>query len=703
MFRNYFLAGLVITLSGDGSADILASKGYVTGLVANAESRIGSNIVTQIGAAISNVTPAQIGAATSAQGALADTALQVESDPVALAAMATQRIERVWSSDRSQFMDGMGVMWQATQVAYYTVALSFDFEETATHTRPVWTTNAFPFSDSGFSGLTNSPPWIEISGANDSWWGAQSSLGYPLTLESDGPEGAGTAVVSQHIVTVYAPIKTYAAQSDLTAVSNQTVAVQTDFANHLATNLSATAAALNPRSFTVYGDLAATNVSGFAAFALTNASAATVTLARSNAAETNTAWISYAVTGLVTDVKTVVYASANTGTNRYGIVTLWLYDAAGAPVASNTAALPVLRSTSGAAAWFTNELSFAGQAYAPVTSGTVRVSVTLGNPAIFGAMTANSGGSSPLTMELSTAPLDYETRARYAKKLDASGGMASDLTINGTLTLNGITYANIPSGLSSAALTVYASVITSAATVVVVPSQTVYSVTLNTAAVISNDLSRLTVAENIAQWMEYVNFATTNALLSTWGTNTVWAGGVPTLTVTGTYVYTCSTLDGTTVIRKQTFPTLHQPGAISFVNGTTIGAEEVPPVLQSIRYGLAFCTNNIGCLVGQYRGSKIYLRVNMLYLSTALNPAPYSGLLYMYNTSAPVTFAMSLLEDGYSLGGVVDCTAFDNSYRTIALVKVAGESYAPTVLGVTARILNELELAHVNAGGTLVR
>ena len=272
-------------------------------------------------------------------------------------------------------------------------------------------------------------------------------------------------------------------------------------------------------------------------------------------------------------------------------------------------------------------------------------------------------------------------------------------TLGGAVTIGGVARNSWPDGGTS---TIYATVSTSAATVVIAPSQTVYGVTLDTASVISNDLSAVDLGGQIARWTEYINLTTTNALDSTWATNTVWAGGVPSLTVTGTYVYACSSLDGVSVVRKQTFPSVHSPSAVSFVNGVSIGADEVPPVLQSIRYGLAFATNNLGCLVGQYRGYKILLSVNLQSMSVVLNPAPYGGSLQVYNTSASIPFEMSWRNIGHDvLSGVVDCTVIDTTYRTIALVKIAGESYTPTVLGVTARILNELELAHVNAGGKL--
>jgi len=292
--------------------------------------------------------------------------------------------------------------------------------------------------------------------------------------------------------------------------------------------------------------------------------------------------------------------------------------------------------------------------------------------------------------------------AVYGPQLvSVTGGYMTNATFGGAVTIGGVARDTWP---DSGTATIYATVSTSAATVVVAPNQTVYSVNLTSASVVSNDLSGISLDGQIAQWTERINFATTNALDSTFATNTFWACCVPSLTVTGTYVYACSTLDGVSVVRKQTFPSVHSPSAVSFVNGVAIGAEEVPPVLQSIRYGLAFATNNLGCLVGPYRGYKILLSVKLQSMSVVLNPAPYGGSLQAYNTSASIPFEMSWRNIGHDvLSGVVDCTVIDTTYRTIALVKIAGESYAPTVLGVTARILNELELAHVNAGGSLSR
>lgn len=145
-----------------------------------------------------------------------------------------------------------------------------------------------------------------------------------------------------------------------------------------------------------------------------------------------------------------------------------------------------------------------------------------------------------------------------------------DHTFEAGITLGGVKRTTWPDGsssgltpadatnISAAAVTIYRRASASSATVTVSPLTNVYVLALDVDAVISNDLSGLTVAGREAKWELAVNFTATSALYSAWAANIAWQGGSPELTCTGAYRFAMSTADGLTVTARQTYPTVHE-------------------------------------------------------------------------------------------------------------------------------------------------
>jgi hypothetical protein len=138
------------------------------------------------------------------------------------------------------------------------------------------------------------------------------------------------------------------------------------------------------------------------------------------------------------------------------------------------------------------------------------------------------------------------------------------------------------------------------ATATIVSNTPIYKMQVNSAAVISNNLSGLAFNGNAAQWELWINFATTNALDSTFAVDMDFVGGEPDLTVTGCYKFACSVVSGGKISIKQTYPTVYdftRQGNMAPVgslaastNATTIIALAVPDVLT---YCVVYIKNSV--------------------------------------------------------------------------------------------------------------
>ncbi len=97
-----------------------------------------------------------------------------------------------------------------------------------------------------------------------------------------------------------------------------------------------------------------------------------------------------------------------------------------------------------------------------------------------------------------------------------------------------------------------------AATAVIVSNTPIYTLSISSASVISNDTSALVFDGNAARWELWVDFAATAALGSTFAANMDFVGCEPELTVTGCYKFAVSTVDGITMQARQTYPTRYE-------------------------------------------------------------------------------------------------------------------------------------------------
>lgn len=147
---------------------------------------------------------------------------------------------------------------------------------------------------------------------------------------------------------------------------------------------------------------------------------------------------------------------------------------------------------------------------------------------------------------------------RYVK---LSGGVATNVTLAGTVTVGGVGRTSWPE--AGGGTTIYSAVtnlplVASGETnrVTLYSDRSVYVVTATNAVnALTNINGNLVLTGNKADWELWVNF--TNPA----GTNMLWCPCMrfdiaPEITVTGLYKFACSTLDGATVSVKQIYPTV---------------------------------------------------------------------------------------------------------------------------------------------------
>jgi len=156
------------------------------------------------------------------------------------AAAADQALRLNDSSDGPYYTtieNGTGTVWRGVISTNYTVTVSSDFEETAGHTKPVWTVHEWPFGDIGddWCGVESESVFRIFSGASPLWSGVPGT--YPLLL-SPVTGGAGSAVVSQHIVCVYSVYHTFATSGDVSTQWVNTTNFVQDAIDDLRTEIS---------------------------------------------------------------------------------------------------------------------------------------------------------------------------------------------------------------------------------------------------------------------------------------------------------------------------------------------------------------------------------------------------------------------------------------------------------------------------------
>lgn len=364
--------------------------------------------------------------------------------------LSTQRVTRVWSADGTQFVE-TGVVWQASQVTNYTVALSSDFIDSGDGERPSWATNVFPFSDRDgieYDGGSTTEE-LYILSRYVVRWSAPNLGSFPVMLVGVGEYAQGTAVVSQHISTVYSPVKAYAYQTDLTVVSNQTQAVKLDLTTHISTNAASVIAQAQPSTLMRYADFATTNTAGFAAFTNLNPAIYGMQVFQPTVGQ-SLAKARWDVASMPAGTLSVsAYASSAFSSNAvYAVLTL--YTAGGAVVASNIGA------TVGISVLAVSNISATVTLSAPATNGYVVAE-------IFSAMAASnyvnvrSGGSYPFALSALNSPLGYLTLAQATAlfALRDSGTqvnptMAGSVKVQDAMTVGGLDYVPTIAGTTNA-------------------------------------------------------------------------------------------------------------------------------------------------------------------------------------------------------------------------------------------------------------
>lgn len=348
--------------------------------------------------------------------------------------LATRRVERVWSADGTRYLDATGVEWQLATVTNYTVALSSDFLRLPDGVRPVWSINDWPYTDGIWVGEVFEENAVFYCTSGGGVWSC--AIGeYPLTL-LPVETAQGTAVVSQHIATIYLPYRVF-------ADTNQTDKTEADLANHVATNAASVIAQAQPSVLVRYGDLATTNTAGYAAFTNLNPASRYISVFQPTVGQSLAKARWDVASTLAGTLSVSAYAGSAFSSNAvYAVLTL--YTAGGAVVASNIGA------TVGVDRVAVSNISATVTLSAPATNGYVVAE-------IFSAMAASnyvyvrSGGSYPFTLSTLNSPLGYLTLAQatalFALKdngVQVNPTMGGNVTLEGSLTLGGTTYETLP-------------------------------------------------------------------------------------------------------------------------------------------------------------------------------------------------------------------------------------------------------------------
>lgn len=424
------------------------------------------------------------------------TVVTQEQDLVAMAAISaltTQSFARVYDSAQpSRYLfgvvNGTGTVFEVTgPFTNLMVTLSEDFEETVTHTRPAWTNNVFPFTESQWVGGVSENTegnadyyYIESSaGTTVAWSDTTETLPASLTLVFG--DGAGTATVSVgNIYYTTNAIKHFSTEAELEAAKAACGVVLTNTVNEAVSNLTAdiTSAtnALMPYTRTVYGDVSTTNETEYAAFNATNAAVASYSaLIPSSAVGAFTNIFRYNFNGVRkfgTLTNTAWFLKSGFGAGYKAVSTVVsVKDAAGNVLASSASQPVNIDQPVTTQAAITNTLAIPLNIY----SGTVEIAcIAVSTNASF-SVRLYSGAQYTNIMTFSEAPMAYATYAELgtrgatnvtangvsgnydepSRTLDISAIVPSGIVTNGwigdTVKINNLKISKWPGGLDSRA------------------------------------------------------------------------------------------------------------------------------------------------------------------------------------------------------------------------------------------------------------
>lgn len=200
------------------------------------------------------VTAAQIGALTA------------EQDLTALAALvayaATGKVTRLDGGDYFMTLDhGTGTVWKIEgPYTHLMIRLEPDFIDTATQTRPAWTTHTFPVSDEWGEAKVYDAESFQYSFNKSDWSAAWFGVGdgtFPVTLYPESGTADGTATIYESAY--------YATNIAFRAASTTDISAAPAW--QVYTNIASSVTITNDRErpVRIYGDGSATGTVSFAA------------------------------------------------------------------------------------------------------------------------------------------------------------------------------------------------------------------------------------------------------------------------------------------------------------------------------------------------------------------------------------------------------------------------------------------------------
>jgi hypothetical protein len=252
-------------------------------------------------------------------------------------------------------------------------------------------------------------------------------------------------------------------------------------------------------------------------------------------------------------------------------------------------------------------------------------------------------------------------------------------------------------------------------TITVQPTQAVYSTSATVPFTLTNDLSALSYSGQRAKWSVLIDYQLTNALSTVWDSRISWTQQTPDLTVTGRYEFAFETLDGVSIIGRQTYPTVYRwesaqmaAGAFSFVAsaGAIIGNHPLSLTTAA--------TNSIGYipLINAFQFVRVNARANLAWTNEvvmhagnhillggaggALTYSYYTNVVNISSFANIGTFRTHVL-DGTKRGDGKS-TLHSATYAEIRFTILGGRTDTVYLTGIHLRMMNELEIAAYNAG-----
>jgi len=246
-------------------------------------------------------------------------------------------------------------------------------------------------------------------------------------------------------------------------------------------------------------------------------------------------------------------------------------------------------------------------------------------------------------------------------------------------------------------------------TVQIVSDKASYYIDFTNNCTIVADTNEVNLVNKIANFQLVVNLSNTNAMSPVFGSMFDWGGTEPEFTVTGRYEFACTMIGDGKLRIKQTYPTVYQwvhvPISVndgSSVNHTFAGAQLI-----------AAGSTNGTCATFKRSWDKVEVCRFYLYSDNAAQTNFFSFYhtvygLYASASTTPILFSFvgaSSVAPYISRSVLMPKAAVNQSdnYQHFMGVRAirSGSLNTLRVLSVIKRDANELEIRHLDAGGTL--